>query len=175
MYRPISFSWLHFTLQFDEQWIRDDDDQELKMKTKMKTYPFYITLQACVAITFVFVIIMTVRYSSSSVAFFEIKPEAVAKITSLFDQQQQAVIINPQSERLKKQSSSSLMGKDKQSHKPFDYILENQRIRIATEMDQFPFENSHQQLLDLIPESGGQPKRAMVIKLRFKVQIEHRR
>ena len=60
------------------------------MKTKMKTYPFYITLQACVAITFVFVIIMTVRYSSSSVAFFEIKPEAVAKITSLFDQQQQA-------------------------------------------------------------------------------------
>ena len=145
------------------------------MKTKMKTYPFYITLQACVAITFVFVIIMTVRYSSSSVAFFEIKPEAVAKITSLFDQQQQAVIINPQSERLKKQSSSSLMGKDKQSHKPFDYILENQRIRIATEMDQFPFENSHQQLLDLIPESGGQPKRAMVIKLCFKVQIEHRR
>ena len=132
----------------------------------MKTYPFYITLQACVAITFIFVIIMTVRYSSSSsIAFFEMKPEsAVAKITSLFDGQQ-AAIINPQSERLKKQSSSSLMGKDKQSHKPFDYILENQRIRIATEMDQFPFENSHQQLLDLIPESGGQPKRAMVIKL----------
>ena len=132
----------------------------------MKTYPFYITLQACVAITFIFVVIMTVRYSSSSsIAFFEMKPEsAVAKITSLFDGQQ-AVIISPQSERLKKQSSLSSDGKDKQSHKPFDYILENQRIRIATEMDQFPFENSHQQLLDLIPESGGQPKRAMVIKL----------
>lgn len=128
----------------------------------MKTYPFYITLQACVAITFIFVIIMTVRYSSSSIAFFEMKPEsAVAKITSLFDGQQ-AAIINPQSERLKKQSSLSSDGKDKQSHKPFDYILENQRIRIATEMDQFPFENSHQQLLDLIPESGGQPKRAMI-------------
>ena len=97
------------------------------MKTKMKTYPFYITLQACVAITFVFVIIMTVRYSSSSVAFFEIKPEAVAKITSLFDQQQQAGIINPQSERVKNQSSSSLMGKDKKTHQTVDYILENKR------------------------------------------------
>ena len=120
----------------------------------MKTY---ISLQACVAVTFIFVIIMTVRYSSS-VAFFEVKPaEEVAKITSnLFDH-------HPERKRLKE--PSSIEKQANHHHQPFDYILENQRVRIATEMDQFPFENNpDQQLLDLIPESGGQPKRAMVVK-----------
>lgn len=118
----------------------------------MKTY---ISLQACVAVTFIFVIIMTVRYSSS-VAFFEVKPaEEVAKITSnLFDH-------HPERKRLKE--PSSIEKQANHHHQPFDYILENQRVRIATEMDQFPFENNpDQQLLDLIPESGGQPKRAMI-------------
>ena len=48
------------------------------------------------------------------------------------------------------------------SRKPFDYIIENQRVRISSEMDQFPFENN-QELMDLIPDQGGQPIRAMVI------------
>ena len=49
-----------------------------------------------------------------------------------------------------------------QTHKPFDYIIENQRVRIDHEMDQFPFENN-QELMDLIPDQGGRPIRAMVI------------
>ena len=48
------------------------------------------------------------------------------------------------------------------SRKPFDYIIENQRVRISSEMDLFPFENN-QELNDFIPDQGGQPVRAMVM------------
>lgn len=47
------------------------------------------------------------------------------------------------------------------TRKSFDYIIENQRLRIGSEMDQFPFEHGDE-LKDYIMDQGGQPVRAMV-------------
>ena len=109
----------------------------------MKPNSKYVTLQACVAITFVFVVIMTFKFSAVKVT-----DSKISSMTAIFD-------VKPV--RLKEERQRNV------PHKPYDYILENQRIRIDTEMDQFPYEGN-QQLADLVLETGGQPKRAMVIK-----------
>ena len=110
----------------------------------MKPNSYYVSLQACVAITFVFVIIMTFKFSAVRVT-----DSKISSMTAIFD-------VKPV-QRLKEEKPRNV------PHKPYDYILENQRIRIDTEMDQFPYEGN-QQLPNLILETGGQPKRAMVIK-----------
>jgi len=103
---------------------------------------YHSALQICVVFTFVFVIFLTAKYSS--VAIFDVKPEMIRHL-AYHDSEVQV---------------------DKSRHtfhsrKPFDYIIENQRVRISSEMDQFPFENN-QELMDLIPDQGGQPIRAMI-------------
>ena len=107
----------------------------------MKAKTSYITLQACVAITFIFVVIMTFKFSS-----VKVQDSKISSMAPIFD-------VKPP--RLKVDRPKKV------PKQPFDYILENQRLRIDTEMDQFPFENN-QELSNLIPEMGGQPKRAMV-------------
>ena len=96
----------------------------------------------CVVFMFAFVIFLTVKYSS--VAIFNIKPELIRKLA----------YHNPQ---VQSDKSRHKFG----SRKPFDYIIENQRVRISSEMDLFPFENN-QELMDFIPDQGGQPVRAMI-------------
>lgn len=51
--------------------------------------------------------------------------------------------------------------------KLYQYIIDNQRVRIMSEMDQFPVENN-QDINDFIPDQGGQPSRAMVRYAFFK-------
>ena len=46
--------------------------------------------------------------------------------------------------------------------KQYNYIIENQRLRISREMTSFPFDKDHD-VNDYIPDEGGQPVRAMVI------------
>ena len=51
---------------------------------------------------------------------------------------------------------------DDNGPKQFNYIIENQRLRISREMTSFPFDKEHD-VNDYIPDEGGQPVRAMVI------------
>ncbi len=112
--------------------------------SKMKKISSYFsTLQICMGCTFVFVVFLTAKFSS--VAIFDLKPEK---------------LLRPQlNQHLHPLVPSRPNSKNRHN---FDYIIDNQRVRIQTEMEHYPFDNN-QQLLDLIPDQGGQPIRAMVI------------
>ena len=120
----------------------------IKMAKKSSKGPtYYSALQICVALTFILVVFLTAKFSS--VAILDVRPERL--------------IPNHRNLLLKQQIFDIKSRHSFQSLKPFDYILDNQRVRINSDMDQFPFENN-QELNDLITETGGKPIRAMVIK-----------
>jgi len=122
---------------------QEEEISEFIMPTSKKSAPSYQSaLQLCMAFTFVFVIFLTAKYSS--VAIFDVKPEKIRWL-AYHDSHTQP-----------DKSRNTFL-----PHKPFDYIIENQRVRIDHEMDQFPFENN-QELMDLIPDQGGRPIRAMI-------------
>lgn len=108
---------------------------------------YYSTLQLFVAFTFVFVVFLTAKFTS--VTLFDTRPERVRGAGNINHVHKQElrfdIIATPQ----------------KKAPKKFDYIIENQRLRIGSDMDQFPFDQGDQ-LKDFIMDQGGQPVRAMV-------------
>lgn len=95
--------------------------------------------------TIVFVLFLTAKYRSNFK--FEFKPEYHNQWLSPLKVDNQ----------VSKKSRNTFGMK-----KPYDYIIENQEVRVQAEMEHFPFKNE-QELMDLILDQGGQPKRAMVL------------
>lgn len=102
----------------------------------MKNFP--AALKVCVIFTGVFLVVLTAnKYSSVTTTK------------------------QPTNNRRLVQMINSRHTFDISNNKLYQYIIDNQRVRIMSEMDQFPVENN-QDINDLIPDQGGQPSRAMV-------------
>ena len=112
---------------------------------------FYSVKQIFIALTLVSMVFLLGKFTSVTV--FDTRPERIRLNRWYLKDNQQS----------RKASENEKTSPLSTSSKQFSYIIENQRLRISREMMSFPFEKDHN-LMDFIPDEGGQPVRAMVNK-----------
>jgi len=115
---------------------------------------FYNAKQIFVALTLVSMVFLLGKFTSVTV--FDTRPERI-RLSRWYNKDNH--LSNSKKSRDHDDNGPKIL--QLSTSKQYNYIIENQRLRISREMTSFPFDKDHD-VNDYIPDEGGQPVRAMI-------------